>query len=678
MSFHSWTPTSWKLLARGALSATALAAGAACAQILSFKDLTQAASDGGAPGKVLYVDARQGNPQADRDRDGKTGKTALASIKNAIARHATDPALADYEIHVCAGEYQEGGIEITSNVVLRGGYDCTSWERSKAFGHPNFDAATETKLMPPTVMGPTLTVRGADVTRATLIEGFTVLGASGRAVTIDTAETSAISFDAGAAPVFAQSTVKGGRLLGTVRGRIAGPIAMLSVKARPLLQRVAAVGGDLASDVTVGLFGSAGLAVEGDFSNRTSSNSLVVDNCTIRGRRFQKDENTDAGVGNTAPAPLGAGGIVARNAAMLQIVGDSTISGGGADGTLYATVGLYLIAGSTALVERSSIDGGDGGGCRPAPTAMGPCSRYGIVAQDDSELVLRASVVHGGEVVPDGATIGILGLRSKVFAVNSVIHGGGRLVQTSIAGVSSSAVVIEGGARTFPASPTQESGFYANTLILGLTRKAFLSRAISYLPPLTPEAHGWAFVGNLIVGNDYSNRPDLTQHDAKNSFGILTYDCADPNLRVQYNIFLDVRNEWGAFSCVSGAYQSKTLSDFQTNADITGDAGASKREANMRYAADCPDAGDPLCESCGGATCAPQLIKNFDEVTGTFPLSAGFFAPNAAAKYCPLFRAGGPLADAGADAGAVVSVDKEGKPRTDPLTPGAFEVDCVP
>jgi hypothetical protein len=80
---------------------------------------------------------------------------------------------------------------------------------------------------------------------------------------------------------------------------------------------------------------------------------------------------------------------------------------------------------------------------------------------------------------------------------------------------------------------------------------------------------------------------------------------------------------------------------------------------------------------CDGAT---QLIENFNEAEGTFDIAPGFFSaaqrPDASTAYCPFFGAGGPLQGT-ADAGFVASDDKERTVRTPPLTPGAFEVDCL-
>jgi uncharacterized protein (DUF736 family) len=97
----------------------------------------------------------------------------------------------------------------------------------------------------------------------------------------------------------------------------------------------------------------------------------------------------------------------------------------------------------------------------------------------------------------------------------------------------------------------------------------------------------------------------LTLHDPKNSFGIATDDCADPSLRVQYNVFLDVRQSWAKFSCANGDYKESSLDELESNPQITANAGPSKRSDNKRYAATCR-AGDTICTGCGGATAQPS------------------------------------------------------------------------
>ncbi len=665
-----------KLVGRVALVLVAPALVAACGQVLGFKELIQATPDAGPSpsAKILFVDARQGNPESDRDRDGKTPETAFASIKNAIGRLATDPGLAEYEIHVCAGDYQESGLEITSDVVLRGGYDCTTWARPVDFGYPIFGLNSVTKLMAPAELRPTLTVRGTKVTAATVIEGFTVLGASGLSSGTNYEETGVVLFADGSAAKFAQSVVIGGTLLGTAMPRQVGPAAILSYRANPALQKLRATGGTVGSKAVLTLVGSAGLVVEGD-ATAVNPLPLVVDTCILRG-----NPGGSQGTGGAALPEVGAAGILADKSATLHIT-NSTVNGGTANGKRFPTTGLFASDQSRLRIDRSAIDGGEGGLCIPTRSEADPCARSGISLLT-SELLLRESVVHGGTVVPEGITFGLTAQQTKMFLVNNVLHGGGRLGAAGEAGGASTAVAILGGARAFADSPTLESGLYANTLILGLSRAApYLSSAINYRPvlptkPDSPETRGWAFVGNLIVGNDYSGGSPLSLHDAARSYGIVTEDCPDPKLRVQYNVLLDVRKSWGNVRCGTSNIQNSSLTQLESSENITGDAGPSRRSNNAQYAVQC-DGGDmdaTLCTPCTGTSCGAGLIENFDEIRG-IELAPGFFKANASTAFCSLYRAGGPL-QIGADGGAVVYEDKEGKPRTAPLTPGAFEVDC--
>jgi hypothetical protein len=96
--------------------------------------------DGGDSGDdvcdAIYVSAAHGSSDGDGCRNHP-----LADIGSAITRQIASTR----EIHVCKGRYQED--TLGAKGIIRGGYDCESWQRTATYGHPTFDRVNETVVI---------------------------------------------------------------------------------------------------------------------------------------------------------------------------------------------------------------------------------------------------------------------------------------------------------------------------------------------------------------------------------------------------------------------------------------------------------------------------------------------------------------------------------------------------
>jgi hypothetical protein len=255
---------------------------------------------------VLFVapsgdDANSGcDPAAPKRTLGR----ALADARSRL------PGLA--EIHVCKGSYDESALTLDLPVTLRGGYDCAQWQRASQFGWPTFDATNETVIENGDYAASrdTLLINGDQVRATTIVEGFTIRGASAGAQ-----GSNAVEVRNGAAPTLTDCRILGGSTSG------------------------------------ISSFGSAGVFMQG-----SAAPDLVHD--FISG-----------GSGVTAsPGSTGSIGVFIDNAA--PHLHDSQISGGSGSANAGAAMGsigsaaiqLYgrgdYTAAAGLAIERNQIDGG--------------------------------------------------------------------------------------------------------------------------------------------------------------------------------------------------------------------------------------------------------------------------------------------------------------------------------
>ncbi len=93
------------------------------------------ASEAGDPCPVLYV-----SPAGVDTGEGCAVDAPLRTLGNALAMAGSK------EVHACRGIYAEGPLMVSSSAVLRGGYDCNTWQRASSFGALDALDPNETKL----------------------------------------------------------------------------------------------------------------------------------------------------------------------------------------------------------------------------------------------------------------------------------------------------------------------------------------------------------------------------------------------------------------------------------------------------------------------------------------------------------------------------------------------------
>lgn len=140
--------------------------------------------------RTLFVSASTGND----GNDGCSSDKPLKTISAAIGRAKTTGAT-DHQAKVCAGVYPEALI-LDHPLSLRGGYDCFNWRRADDFGYPNLPTNPETKIEA-SAGDVALLIKSPAITRATEVEGLTVVGPAG------------VSILGGAAPLIRNCLVRG-------------------------------------------------------------------------------------------------------------------------------------------------------------------------------------------------------------------------------------------------------------------------------------------------------------------------------------------------------------------------------------------------------------------------------------------------------------------------------------
>jgi hypothetical protein len=130
-------------------------------------------SCGGCSGGILYV-ATTG---ADTN-DGCSSAAPKATLQAAADQVASSDL--SQRIEVCKGTYTASTTVVTKSVQMYGGYDCSSWTRTATYGAPSFDGVNETILAASSDGsgdGAAITFNTSSVTRAAVLDGFTVQGA---------------------------------------------------------------------------------------------------------------------------------------------------------------------------------------------------------------------------------------------------------------------------------------------------------------------------------------------------------------------------------------------------------------------------------------------------------------------------------------------------------------------
>lgn len=329
---------------------------------------------------AIYVAANGGADTTDGCSKATPKKTIVAALRAARAIGAK-------EILVCEGLYPEDHLVVDFGVSLRGGYDCSSWERvadddlrdrnRTTIVNGNYGASVAT-----------VTLRGDTLTRDHVFEGFTVRGGDANDVAGVSAKrgSTAIFVERNAVAILRSAVSGGNASLGTSRGihvQQGGPeIAFCRVDG----------GHGKSSDPNS--FGSYGIDVRGGVG------ASIHDDLVNGGAGEGLDSGGEAR-GSVGLALLLAEGL---HEAAGNAVHHNEINGGAGSGTMAATVGVTIRGVGPYDLVDNVIDGGSGtylgsaGGARSqaveafsAPTAPLPIIR------------LRNSRIHAGDLVGAGA-----------------------------------------------------------------------------------------------------------------------------------------------------------------------------------------------------------------------------------------------------------------------------------
>lgn len=356
---------------------------------------------------ILYVD-----PTAAGGGNGCSPTAPLNTITQAISV-AKSYKVKGYEVHACAGSYMEGPLLLDYPVSLRGGYDCTRFERPPSFGYPNW-ISSQTIILPSVNQGLPETLAIAGIGGETIVDGLTVVAPKGGSLSYGVALKDA-------SPTLADVDVIGGQA-----SVISGGI--LVDGGTPTITRCAATGGT--SPTSLGLVVTAGTP-------------KIVENKIAGG----------------AGADLAVGlGVLTDDAVDLtgpNSIEDNAITGGAPFATT-VSYGVW-VAGKSVAVATASIDlegntvdaGFSAGGLR------------GIGVYTTGKVKLSKNRVTGGhsQGKVGGAVVGVESTSSAAIELtNNMIHGGdpGQVASTAI--TTNGAVVIDTKGAAVLAHNTIEGG----------------------------------------------------------------------------------------------------------------------------------------------------------------------------------------------------------------------------
>jgi hypothetical protein len=347
-------------------------------------------ADGPVPAALFYVSAASG----DDARDGASPSTAKKTIAAALVAAKAAPSLA--ELHICAGTYEETGLVLDAPISLKGGYGCATWTRLGGYGYPGFDTANETVIASTT--SPTLLVQSASVTRATILDGLTILGPTGlattsRALVVDTA-----------APTISNDKIIGGSGTSTTGD---GSIALvLSTASSADIVHDQIEGGSGSTSATDG-YGSVGVSLTPDV-----------------GAPHVHSNNIKGGTGSCTGANACAASVGATldgtslEAAQGNAFEENVVHGGAGSSAANhnSSIGVIVRGSVFADLVHNQIHGGAG------TSSKG--QKHGVLSTTTGKLRIRASRIFGGDGIDGFYGISVSGA-SLVELSNDMVHGGG-------------------------------------------------------------------------------------------------------------------------------------------------------------------------------------------------------------------------------------------------------------
>ncbi|MGD0523910.1 MAG: right-handed parallel beta-helix repeat-containing protein [Polyangiaceae bacterium] len=391
----------------------------------------EASTDSGGPdtspdaptcaGPTIYVSVSTGSDS----NAGCTNSAPKKSIAAAIAAAAAAGTVTSIE--VCKGVYNEIPLALQTATSLLGGYSCTSWTRTATYGYPTFDGANGTVIQNAAVStsAVTLYVSGAAVTSSTVVDGFTILGATSG---VTATSVVAVLVTGGAAPTLSNNEVTGGSL--TVPSLIGSIGVNLFQGGNPTITNNKINGGSGTVPTTSTETGHASVGIQTD---GTSTSVQIIDNVINGGSGAALNSSSDGSVAAVLQGPSTGNGPTYTVRGNTIVAGTGTSTGGA------ATAGLDLYGAETVVVASNSIDGGGG--------STGTRCGIGLLAQITGTVTITGNRIYGGNCsiasTPDTAPVGlkVLGPATTALVDDNMIHSG---VATNVPTYGPTAILLAG------------------------------------------------------------------------------------------------------------------------------------------------------------------------------------------------------------------------------------------
>jgi hypothetical protein len=401
-----------------------------------------AAPDAGAC-TVLYVSQTGGDDRA-TGCDPQAPKRTIGSALTAIALATSAPPT---EVHVCRGRYEEN-VVVKGPVKLLGGFDCAAFGRPSDYGYPTFNANVLTEIVRSAVTGPG-DLGTVDVRDGGTLDGFAV---------------SAQASSCGAAAIWLATGTSSVSNVRAIGGQGTGACARGSV-------------GIFASGTTATLskvrVGGGSGSVDG--VGRGSTALVVATGAVVTLDTSTLDAGSGASVGGIGSVGLDVAGNV-------KLVGVAIQGGiGKSDGTSSAdSIGVLAGTGGAVEMTASYVYGGAGGTCS---LGGGLCRRVGVNGFGGSTLVLRRNRIHGGDAAGTTGT-------STAISIDS---GAGHVVENNdvVAGTSATTMTLGLALRS-----SAEAKVRFNTFSSGRPPQTNEARRLVQLEKPGPVT----FEGNLFLG----------------------------------------------------------------------------------------------------------------------------------------------------------------------------------
>jgi len=362
-------------------------------------------SDGATPGEdglessvpetVVFVSNTTGDDTNVGIDPTRPKKTIVAGLAKALAIGAAA------SVEVCEGTYVETALVLAGSIPLRGAYDCTSWERTAAYGFPTFDGIHGTRIEngAPGVQAATLVVTG-DLTASALVDGFLVAGAAASA-----APTAGIEVVGSASPLIANDVVEGGGGIGGASSP--GSVGVDILGGSPEVRFCMVSGGSGA-----GKPGSVGIAV-------TSAGSPSVHDDAVSG---------GTGTATSVTSDLAAVGVLAQTSLTQATALKGLVVDGSDDVGVTGSSAGIVVSGSGLIVdiEDSAIRGGTGSAAGTLSEGIAVANAGGMTR------VLSDRIYAGDRTGASSQTYGVEALEVGTLSIsNSEIHAGTVAASTS-------------------------------------------------------------------------------------------------------------------------------------------------------------------------------------------------------------------------------------------------------